>query len=151
MEPRIQFVRTSDGIDVAYWELGQGPVLVSVSLPSSHVQREWQMPGWRAVFESVAQFWRFVRYDPRGLGLSNRDVEEFSIDALVRDLEAVVDRLGVPSVQLMGLAMGGAVALAYAARHPDRVSHLVIFDGFERGAEATNPKLAALSELARED
>ncbi len=151
MEQRIQYVRSSDGVDVAYYAIGDGPTLVSISLPSSHVQREWQLPPWRAMFETVAQVWRFVRLDPRGLGLSTRDVHDFSLDALVRDVEAVVDRLGAPTIQLMGYAIGGTVALAYAARHPERVSHVVLLDGFDRGIETMHPRLAALSELLRTD
>lgn len=151
MDPRMQFVRTRDGVNIAYWELGEGPVLIAITLPSSHAQREWQMPGWRAIYEYTAQAWRFVRYDPRGLGLSDRDVEDFSLDALVRDLEAVVDRLGVPSIRLSAFNMGVTVALAFAARHPERVSHLVAVNGFDRGAEATSPRLGALTDLARVD
>ncbi len=151
MDPPIQFVRTRDGVNIAYWLLGDGPVLVNIALPSSHIQREWQMPAWRAIYEYSAQAWRVVRYDPRGLGLSDRDVSDFSLDALVRDLEAVVDRLGVASVRMTAFAIAGTVALAYAARHPERVSHLVVVNGFDRGSEPTSEKLAALAKLARTD
>jgi class 3 adenylate cyclase len=151
MEPRTQYVRTSDGVSIAYWTLGEGPVLVSIALPASHIGYEWQVPTLRAVYEASAKLWRFVRYDPRGLGLSDRDVDDFSVDALVRDLDAVVDRLGAPTIRLVGLAMAGTVALAYAARHPKRVSHLAIVNGFDRGADALSPKLTALTSLAQTD
>jgi len=147
----MHFVRTSDGVNIAYWVLGEGPVFIALSLPSSHAQLEWRTPAWRAIYEYSAQFWRFVRYDPRGLGLSDRDVHDFSVDALVRDLEAVVDGLGASRVRLAAFGMAGTVGLAYAARHPDRVSHLILVDGFDRGAEARSPKLGALSDLAESD
>jgi len=124
MEPRMQVVRTSDGVNIAYWELGHGPLLINLSLPSSHAYREWQMPAFRMLYEQSASVWRIVRYDPRGVGSSDRDVSDFSIDALVRDLEAVVARLSAPAIQLAGFAMAGTVALAYAARHPEMVTHL---------------------------
>jgi class 3 adenylate cyclase/pimeloyl-ACP methyl ester carboxylesterase len=151
MDPRVQFVRTVDGVNIAYWEIGEGPVLIALAMPSSHIQREWQMPTWRAIYEYTARGLRFVRYDPRGLGLSDRDIDDFSIDALVRDLEAVVDRLGVPQVRLAAFAMAGTVGLAYAARHPERVSHLIVVNGFERGSDATSPKLEAVSQLVGKD
>jgi len=78
-------------------------------------------------------------------------VQDFSVDALVRDLEAVVERLAVPSVRLTGFSIGGAIALAYAGRHPERVSHLIVVNGFDRGADTNSPKLAALLELAATD
>jgi class 3 adenylate cyclase len=151
MDPRVQIVRTADGVNVAYWEIGEGPVLIALALPTSHIQREWQMPAWRAIYEYTAQGFRFVRYDPRGAGLSDRDVDDFSIDALVRDLEAVVDRLGVGRVRLSAFALAGTVALAYAARHPERVSHLVVFNGFDRGSDAASPTLQALSQIVQND
>jgi class 3 adenylate cyclase/pimeloyl-ACP methyl ester carboxylesterase len=151
MDPRIQFTRTTDGVSIAYWALGDGPVVVSSSMPTSHIGREWQIPAFRAMYELGAQQWRFVRYDPRGHGLSEREIEDFSLDALVRDLEAVVDRLGVARMRLTAFGIAAPVGLAYAARHPDRVSHLVVGNGFDRGSDATTPRLAALSQLAATD
>jgi class 3 adenylate cyclase len=151
VDPKIQFVRTTDGVSIAYCAFGEGPAVVVSSMPSSHIGREWEIPTWRTTYELAARQWRFVRYDPRGLGLSEREIEDFSLDALVRDLEAVVDRLGIESVRLTTFAMSAPVGLAYAARHPDRVSHLVVANGFDRGSDATTPRLAALSQLAATD
>lgn len=150
MEPRIQYARTSDGVAIAWWALGDGPVLISSSLPGSHIDLEWQTPALRAIYEQAAQAWRFVRFDHRGCGLSDREAADFSLDAMVRDMEAVIERLGAPQVQLMATALAGPVALACAAAHPDRVSHLVLVDVVGIGGP-TPPRLATLRDLAAAD
>src|SRR3989304_2104993 len=101
MEPRIQYAKTEDGVSIAYYTLGEGlPLLCMPSLPTSHIQLEWQFPEYRRSFERLAQKRMLVRYDCRGSGLSERDVTDFSLDALVLDVEAVVDRLGLERLAL---------------------------------------------------
>ncbi len=94
-EPRIQYAKTSDGVSIAFWTLGEGAPLVYVPrLPYSHIQMEWQIPEWRAWHERLSAKRMLVRYDGRGTGLSDRDAVDFSLDAQLLDLEAVTDRLG---------------------------------------------------------
>ena len=96
MEPRIQYAKTTDGVSIAFWTLGEGTPYVWMPMPPfSHIQLEWQNPRSRAQYERVAEKRKLVRYDGRGTGLSDREVTDFSLDAQMLDLEAVVDRLGL--------------------------------------------------------
>jgi len=128
MEPRIQYTHTADGVSIAFWTLGEGTPLVSMpNLPWSHIQLEWQDPGWRRWDERLAEKRKLVRYDGRGTGLSDRNVADYSVDAHVLDLQAVVERLGVQRFVLLGSTNVGPVAIAYATRHPEAVSQLVLW------------------------
>ena len=128
MEPRIQYAHTTDRVSIAFHTLGDGPAFIEMPwFPSTHIQLEWQFPEIRRWYERLAQRSKLVRYDGRGTGLSDRNVTDYSLDAQVRDLEAVVDRLGSEKFALMALAFSGPVAIAYAARHPERVSHLLLW------------------------
>ncbi len=128
MEPRIQYAQTTDGVSIAFWTLGEGMPFVHLPIiPNSHIQAEWQLAGCRRWYERLSQYRMLLRYDNRGSGLSDRGISDYSLDALVRDLEAVVDRLGLERFALMGLHRSGPVAIAYEARHPDRVSHLLLW------------------------
>ena len=135
MEPRIQYARTSDGVSIAFWTLGEGmPLVVMASPPFSHIQLEWQWPQWRRSYEQLAEKRMVVRYDGRGSGMSDRDVADLSLEAQMRDLEAVVERLGLQRFALLGYVDSGVVAIGYAVRHPERVSHLVLWGSQARGA-----------------
>jgi class 3 adenylate cyclase len=138
MEPRIQYTHTADGVSIAFWTLGEGTPLVSMpNLPWNHIQLEWQDPGWRRWCERLAERRKLVRYDARGSGLSERNVADYSLEAHMLDLEAVVERLGVQRFVLMGWVNSGPVAIAYAARHPEAVSHLLLWCPWGRqGARA---------------
>src|SRR5262249_42487567 len=94
---------------------------------------DWQSPVWRHWIVGLAEHHTFVRYDERGCGLSDHDVDEFSLDAWVEDLEAVVDDVGLDRFPLLGVSQGGPVAVTYAARHPERVSHLVLLGAYVQG------------------
>jgi class 3 adenylate cyclase len=136
VEPRIQYAKTEDGVSIAFYVIGEGvPPLVMVA-PGIQAQLEWQMPEFRRFYEALADKRKFVRYDGRGRGLSDRDVTDYSLDAQVLDLEAVVDRLGLERFALVGVFTGGPVAIAYAARHADRVSHLLLWCSWARGSDA---------------
>ena len=137
MEPRIQYAKTKDGVSIAFWSLGEGMPFVSlpVPLPFGHIQIEWQIPEWRGLHERMLQKRRVIRYDIRGAGLSDREVGDYSLDALVLDLETVVDRLGLEQFALLGFMSSGLVAIAYAARHPERVSRLVLWHSYVRGSQ----------------
>ena len=135
MEPRIQYTHTADGVSIAFWTLGQGtPYVEMPNLPWSHIQLEWQIPGWRRWYERLAEKRQVVRYDGRGSGLSDRNVADYSVDAHMLDLQAVVERLGVQRFVLVGAITAGPVAIAYAARHPEAVSQLVLWCPWGRGA-----------------
>jgi len=152
MEPRIQYATTADGVSIAFWALGEGvPFVEMPTIPVSHIQMEWQFPQWRRWYESLAQRRKVVRYDCRGAGLSDRDVSDFSLDAYALDLEAVVDRLGLESFVLLSPIHSGPVAIAYAARHPERVSYLVLWHSWAVTHDAASPQLRALAQLRDTD
>jgi class 3 adenylate cyclase/pimeloyl-ACP methyl ester carboxylesterase len=135
MEPRIQYAKTKDGVNIAFWTLGEGTPLVHLSFAFSHIQLEWQIPECRRWYERLAEKRTLVRMDPRGLGLSERDITELSADAWVLDVEAVVDRLGLEKFALLGPWHTGPVAIAYAARHPERVSRLILWGAYAWASE----------------
>jgi class 3 adenylate cyclase/DNA-binding CsgD family transcriptional regulator/pimeloyl-ACP methyl ester carboxylesterase len=151
MEPRIQYARTSDGLNIAFMSLGQGRPYVNVELPVAHFQLEWNDPGSRPAFEFAARFRTVLKYDHRGFGLSDRDVHDFSVEVLIRDLEAVARAADLAPFQLHADGMAVPVAIAYAARHPDLVTHLVLADGGARGVDLVNDQLAAVADLAEKD
>ena len=102
MEPRIQYAKTADGLSIAFYAIGQGPPQVyMVPHGVNHLELEWQIPQLRQAYERAARHNLYVRYDPRGFGLSDRDIADFSVEALVRDLEAVADHLGLDRFQLV--------------------------------------------------
>jgi len=129
----VQFCRTSDGVRIAYARVGDGPPLVWAAHWLSHLAFSWESPIWRHWTEEFAKDHSFVHYDERGNGLSDWDNPTFSVDAFVRDLEAVVDALGFDRFALIGSSKGGATAMAYAARHPERVSHLILCGAYAQG------------------
>lgn len=134
MKQQIRFCTARDGVRIAYATAGEGLPLVRVNNWFTHLELDWANPVWRHWWETLADRRMLVRYDPRGSGLSDRDAADVSLDALVSDLEAVVDALGLSRFPLIGLCQGGAIAVAYAARHPERVSRLVLYDSYLYGA-----------------
>jgi pimeloyl-ACP methyl ester carboxylesterase/DNA-binding CsgD family transcriptional regulator len=120
-------------VTIAYAEHGMGPTLVRAANWLTHLEYDWRSPVWRHWLEELARGHRVVRYDERGCGLSDREVEELSLDSFVADLEAVVDAAQLDRFVLLGLSQGGAIALVYAVRHPERVSHVVLCGGYARG------------------
>ncbi len=128
-EPRIQYAKTSDGVNIAFASAGEGPPLVRLmSFGSAHVQRDWAMyPG---IGQPLARAFRFIWYDSRGTGLSDRDSTDFSMEAMMRDLEAVIDCTGLESFAVLAFLDSAPIATTYAARFPDRVSHLILVDGW---------------------
>jgi class 3 adenylate cyclase len=132
MEQQIRFCTTSDGVRIAYATLGEGPPIVRVLGWFTHLEYEWENPRWRRAYEGLTAGFSLTRYDGRGMGLSDRKRSDYSMDAFVRDLEAVVDTLGHEKVALYGVSQGGPIAITYAVRHPERVSHLVFYGSFAR-------------------
>jgi pimeloyl-ACP methyl ester carboxylesterase/DNA-binding CsgD family transcriptional regulator len=129
----IGFVRAPDGARIAYATSGDGPVVVKTANWLSHLEYDWHSPVWRHWLDFLSAHARLVRYDERGNGLSDRDLEDLSFDRWVEDLEALVEHLGLERFTLLGLSQGGAVAIEYAARHPEKVDKMVLYGAFARG------------------
>lgn len=127
---QIRFTRTRDGVRIAHARHGTGPPLVAVACWLSHLQHDWQSPVWRHFLADIGQFTTLIRYDIRGHGLSDWSVEDYSLDALLSDLEAVIEAQGLDRFALMGMSGYSPVAIAYALRHPERVTRLVLYGGW---------------------
>jgi len=136
MKQHIQFCQTHDGVRIAFAKAGDGPPLVRSANWFTHLELDWDSTIWRHWFEALADGRTLVRYDPRGSGLSDRNVDDFSLEAWVSDLKAVVDAAGLQRFPLLGLCQGGVVAAAFTARHPERVSRLILYDSYLSGAYA---------------
>ena len=132
MNQQIRFCQSSDGTRIAYAVTGRGPPLLKAPHWFTHLEHEWQSPVWRPWIEALSRDHTVVRMDERGTGLSDRDAE-ISFDALVRDLEAVAEAADLERFALLGHSQGGPIAIEYAARHPERVSHLVLLGAYARG------------------
>lgn len=133
VQQKVQFCTASDGVRIAYALAGQGLPLVKAANWLNHLEYDWQSPIWSHLLQALAADYQLIRYDERGNGLSDWDVEDISFDAFVRDLESVADATGLDRFALLGISQGCAVSIAYAVRHPERVSHLVLYGGYSRG------------------
>jgi pimeloyl-ACP methyl ester carboxylesterase len=131
---RIRFCRGADGVRIAWASHGSGPPLLVVSCWLSHLQYDWSSPVWRHFLDDLGGFTTLIRYDERGFGLSDWTVDDFSLEARVADLERLVEEIGLPTLSLLGMSGGAPVAMAYAARHPERVDRLVVYGGSPIGA-----------------
>src|SRR3990172_8937231 len=151
--PLIRYVSTADNVSIAYWRLGEGPPLVQLpALPHSHIQKEWEFPEWRRGYELAATERTMVRYDGRGTGLSQRDVDDFSLDAMLADLDAVISDLDAEKVALYGIVNTCPVAIAYAARFPERVSDLILWcPVVDASVHLANPMLQAARQVMATD
>ena len=131
---RIRYLQTSDGVKLAWAESGAGPVLVKAANWLSHLEYDRQSSIWRHWLQFFEQNFRFVRYDERGCGMTDWDTGDLSLERWVEDLETVVAaaEIGEPCA-LLGISQGAAICLAYAARHPERVSHLILYGAYARG------------------
>jgi len=132
-DQEIRFCTAPDGTRIAYSVLGAGTPVVIVTNWLTHLELDWKMPVRQALIEMLASNHLVVRYDARGNGLSDWEVDDISFEASVGDLTAVVDAVGLDRFALIGQSQGAAVAAAYAARHPDQVTHLSLYGGYARG------------------
>ncbi|MGH8495405.1 MAG: alpha/beta fold hydrolase [Gammaproteobacteria bacterium] len=155
MKQRLRFLATADAVTLAWAEAGQGLPLVKASNWLTHLEYDWESPVWRHWTRFLAEHFRYIRYDERGCGMTDWEVGDLSFPRWVEDLEAVVAAAKVdePFV-LLGISQGAATAVAYAARHPERVSHLILYGGYAVGAKKRgNTESAkiyeAMQELAR--
>ena len=148
MEPKIQYTKTSDGVNIAFHVVGKGMPFVQTNAPGSNIRLYWEVHGGRSWYERLAEKRMLVQYDNRGTGLSQRDVTDFSLEAFGLDIEAVADRLGLERFALWGSQNMGPVVIAYAARHPERVSHLILWCAYARAADyRKSPQVQALAKL----
>lgn len=147
----IAFCRGADGVRLAYAVAGDGPPLVRAANWMTHLGYDIESPVWRHWVRDLARAHTFIRYDERGCGLSDWEAVDFTFEDWVQDLESVVEALGLERFPLLGLSQGGAVAVSYAARHPERVSHLVLCGAYARGravrAVGEDEKRAAALDL----
>jgi pimeloyl-ACP methyl ester carboxylesterase/DNA-binding winged helix-turn-helix (wHTH) protein len=147
LRQEVQFCTAADGVRIAYAVVGNGPPLVKTANWLNHLEYDWQGPIWSHLLRAMAARYRLVRYDERGNGLSDWDVSDISLDAFVSDLETVVDAIGLEKFSLLGISQGCAVSIAYAVRHPERITSLVLYGGYARGRR----KRGQQSEIAQAD
>jgi class 3 adenylate cyclase/pimeloyl-ACP methyl ester carboxylesterase len=156
LKQEIRYCRAADGVRLAYAKVGDGPPILKSAHWMGHLEYDWELPISRHLLLGLAKDRTLVRYDARGNGLSDWDVHELSLDAWVSDMETVADTYGLKRFPLFGFSQGCPVAIAYAARHPQRVSHLILYGGFATGANKRasltaggRERLAAMNTLVR--
>ena len=147
MNQQIRFCKSFDGTRIAYTQSGAGPALVKAPHWLTHLEYEWQSPIWKPWIESLSRGHTLLRMDGRGCGLSGTDMVDVSPEAWVRDLEAVVDAAGVERFALFGHSQGASIAVEYAARHPERVTHLILLGSYARGAMKRDISAERIDEL----
>jgi DNA-binding winged helix-turn-helix (wHTH) protein/pimeloyl-ACP methyl ester carboxylesterase len=133
LRQEVHFCTSSDGTKIAYASVGRGEPVIKTANWLNHLEFDWESPVWSPLFQAIASEHQLIRYDARGNGLSDWDTPEMSFDTFVRDLETVVDAIGVKRFALFGISQGCAMSIAYAVRYPERVSHLVLYGSFARG------------------
>jgi pimeloyl-ACP methyl ester carboxylesterase/DNA-binding CsgD family transcriptional regulator len=152
---RIRYLQTSDGIRLAWADAGAGPVVVKAANWMGHLEYEWESPLWRHWIRFFSEHFRFVRYDERGCGMTDRNTADLSFTRQLDDLEAVVEAAGCREpFTLLGISQGGAQCIRYAVRHPERVSRLILYGAYGQGwARRNEPEKAteyeSISELMR--
>jgi pimeloyl-ACP methyl ester carboxylesterase/DNA-binding CsgD family transcriptional regulator len=153
MDQSIRFATTTDGVKLAYAVAGEGPPLLKTANWLNHLEFDWKSPVWQHWFGLLSSHHRFVRYDIRGSGLSDRVDAGLDFPTQVGDLERVTDAAGLDRFALLGISQGAAVAIEYAVRHPERVTHLIIHGGYAKGWARRSPESLrngrALVELVR--
>lgn len=132
---KIRFCTSADGVQIAYATSGQGQPLVKAANYLTHLEHDWKSPVWQHWWRGLGRNHTLIRYDERGCGLSDWDIGEgeFSLDAWVQDLEAVVEAVGLERFVLLGISQGASVSVAFAVKHPEMVSHLILYGGYARG------------------
>jgi class 3 adenylate cyclase/pimeloyl-ACP methyl ester carboxylesterase len=156
LKQEIRYCKASDGVRLAYATVGTGPPLVRSAHWLGHLEYDWEIPIFRHLLLGLANDFALIRYDARGNGLSDWDVGEISLDAWVSDMESVVDAVGLSRFPLLGFSQGCAVSIAFAVRHPERVSRLILYGGFAAGrnkrpnlSDAGRERFAAIKTLTK--
>jgi len=151
----VSFCRSADGVRIACATVGNGPPLIKAANWLTHVEYDWDSPAWKPFLHWLAQRNHLIRYDGRGTGLSDRDVSDISFGAFVQDFEAVVNAANVERFAVLGISQAAAVAIDYAARHPERVSKLVLLGAYaqgrkRRGSESEAERAETLLSMLRQ-
>jgi pimeloyl-ACP methyl ester carboxylesterase/DNA-binding CsgD family transcriptional regulator len=133
MNQDIRFCRSADGVRLAYAVSGEGPPLVMSATWLTHLEHQWRSLAWQPWLDAFARDRKLLRYDSRGCGLSDRDVSDLSFENWIRDFECVVEAASLKRFALLATCQGGPIAIEYAARHPERVSHLILYGTYARG------------------
>jgi pimeloyl-ACP methyl ester carboxylesterase/DNA-binding CsgD family transcriptional regulator len=151
--PDLSFATAADGVSIAWTSIGSGPTLIHLpGVPFSNFEGEWRSPVLRRAFTGLGENLRFIQFDGRGTGRSQRDVSDLSLEAYLGDIDAVVDAAGVESVVLLGFYASAPHAIAWAARNPDRVRGLILFGGATgHGVTMQAPSMRALLSLIERD
>ena len=145
-EQQVRFLKTADATNLAWSEIGDGAPLIKAANWLSHLEFDFASPVWRHWWTELSRRARLIRYDERGCGLSDWEVDEFGVKVWVDDLECVVDAAGAERFCLLGISQGAAVAIDYAVRHPERVSHLILYGGFVQGRLKRDPGAEQIDE-----
>lgn len=143
---QVRFCRSADGVRIAYAVHGSGPPLLISTCWLSHLQFDWQSPVWRHFLDDLGRFATVIRFDERGHGLSDWDVDDHSLEARIGDLEAVADAAGFDRFALMAMAQGGPVAISYAVRHPDRLTRLLFYGSYSSAAQGLSVEQLELED-----
>ena len=157
LKQEIRYCKAPDGVRLAYATVGTGPPILRSAHWLGHLEYDWELPIARHFLLGLANNHTLIRYDARGNGLSDWDVKEISLDAWVSDMETVADAAGLTRFPLLGFSQGCAVSIAYAVRHPERVSHLILYGGFAAGTNkrpdvtaADRERFAAMKTLVKQ-
>lgn len=148
MQQEVRFCRADDGVRIAWARHGSGPPLLIVSCWLSHLRHDWESPVWRHFLDDLGDFATVIRYDERGFGMSDWDVDDFSLERRLADLEQLVEAAGIDRFAMMGMSGTAPVALAYAAKHPERISRLVLYGAVAKGGYVVDDDEAEQAFLA---
>src|SRR4029079_2999784 len=146
----VRFCRSADGTRIAYAVHGSGPPLLLAACWLSHLEFDWQSPVWRHFLLDLGRVATVIRYDERGHGVSDWDVTDFTLEPRVADLEAFADAAGLDRFAMVGMSQGGPVGVAYAARHPHRLSRLILYGTYGRAMAPDDPQAAELEQTFRQ-
>lgn len=133
LNQQVRFCKSFDGAEIAYAVTGDGPPVVMLPNWLTHLEYQWRSVAWRPWLEALSKRYRLIRYDPRGCGLSDRNVDDLSFESWVRDFNVLVDTLELNHFSVVGICQGGPIAIEFAARQPGRVSNLVLYGTYSRG------------------
>ena len=148
-EQEIQYCKAADGVRIAYARVGKGSPLLKTANWLNHLEYEWDGPVWGELFRRMSADHTLVRYDERGNGLSDWNAEDLSLEAFVQDMEAVVGAAGLERFPIFAISQGGCVAIEYAARHPERVSRMILLNAFARGWRHSSEAIIANVEAMK--
>lgn len=133
--PQVRFCKSFDGTRLAFTVSGRGPPVLLLPSWLSNLDYQWRSTAWRPWLDALSDHYTLIRYDPRGCGLSDRDISDLTYDSWVRDVDAVLDAAGMGNVSLVGICQGGAIAISYAALNPGRINRLVLYGTYARGRD----------------